>query len=115
LTIERAAKKYAADMHAWLRYRQLMQTPWTEVRYEDVVDDWQREARRILDFLQLPWDAGVLEYRRLAREKTVRSPTYDAVTHPVYRSAVRRWENYARYLEPGLTDLQPLVKEFGYE
>src|SRR5436190_20440848 len=33
-----------------------------EVRYEDLVDEPERELRRILQFVLLPWDAAVLQY-----------------------------------------------------
>ncbi len=37
---------------------------WLEVRYEDVVRDLAGEARRMLEFLGLPWHAGCLEFPR---------------------------------------------------
>jgi hypothetical protein len=37
------------------------------------------------------------------------------VTKPVFKTAVGRWRNYGKYLEPHLEKLQPFVKAFGYE
>jgi hypothetical protein len=85
------------------------------VRYEDTVADIERQARTVLDFLGLSWDDVVLEYHRRARQKHVHSPTYEAVTKPVYTSSVERWRNYVAQLEPYLPILQPFVEEFGYE
>ena len=73
------------------------------------------EARRILEFLGLPWDDKVLKFYEHAREKIVRSPTYKDVTQPVYHKSVGRWQHYARHFEPILETLEPFVKEFGYE
>jgi hypothetical protein len=79
-----------------------------------VVADLEREARKILDFLGLPWDDKVLKFYEHAREKIVRSPTYEDVTQPVYHRSVGRWQHYAKHFEPILETLQPYVKEFGY-
>ena len=88
---------------------------WIEFRYEDVVADLEREARKILDFIGLPWDDKVLKFYEHAREKIVRSPTYEDVTQPVYHKSVGRWKHYARHFEPILETLEPFIKEFGYE
>lgn len=115
LSLEATAKKYAASMRAWLKIRPWIRNPWMEIRYEETVVDLEAQARRVLEFLQLPWDDRVLEYHRRAREKHVHSPTYEAVTRPVYSGAVGRWRNYARQLEPFLETLEPYVKAFGYD
>jgi tetratricopeptide (TPR) repeat protein len=114
LTLERTARRYAHDMGTWLRFRQLLCSPWLEIRYEDCVAHLEREAHRALDFLGLRWDPRVLQYRERLREKAVSSPTYEAVSKPLYTSAIGRWKNYAKYLEPVLAILQPCVEAFGY-
>jgi tetratricopeptide (TPR) repeat protein len=115
LTLERAARRYANDMGAWLKLRELVCAPWLEVRYENCVKDLEQEARRTLDFLGLPWNQQVLEYRERLKTKAVASPTYEAVSRPLYTSAIGRWKNYQKYLEPCTETLAPFIKEFGYE
>ena len=88
--------------------------PWLQVRYEDVVNDLEGEARRCLQSLGLAWDPAVMKYRERLGSKAVRSPSYEAVTRPVFKTAIGRWRNYARYLEPVLPVLEPFVREFGY-
>jgi hypothetical protein len=72
------------------------------------------QARRLPDFLGLPWDDRVLRFYEHAKEKVVRSPTYKDVTQPVYARSVGRWQHYAKYLEPVSEKLQPFLAEFGY-
>ncbi|HEU0037677.1 MAG TPA: sulfotransferase, partial [Verrucomicrobiae bacterium] len=115
LTLERTAKRFAHDMKLWLILREKICSPWLEVRYEDCVGNLEREARRALEFLGLPWDPCVLTYRERLKTKAVASPTYEAVSKPLYTSAIGRWKNYRRYLEPCLDTLQPCIKAFGYE
>ena len=115
LTLERAAQRYAHDMGSWLKFREIACTPWLEVRYEDCVRNLESEARRALEFLELPWDPQVLQYRERLKSKTVSSPTYEAVSQPLYTSAIGRWKNYRKYLEPCLEILKPHIDAFGYE
>ncbi len=110
LSLEGTAKKYAATMNAWLKIRDMLKNRWIEVRYEDTVADIERQARTVLDFLDLPWDERVLEYHRRAQHKHVHSPTYEAVTRPVYSSSIGRWRNYAAQLEPHMEILRPSSK-----
>jgi hypothetical protein len=116
LDVERTAERYALDMAAWLKFRELVDVPWCEVRYEDTVANAEREARRALDTLGLAWDNQVLNYRqRLLDAKQVTSPTYEAVAEPIYTRAIGRWKNYERLLEPALATLEPFIREFGYD
>jgi hypothetical protein len=57
----------------------------------------------------------VLRFDEHARSKLVRSPTYADVAKPVFKTAVARWRNYEKYLEPHLRDLQAFINAFGYE
>ena len=115
LTLEATAEKYARTMRAWLKLREIIKNPWIEVRYEETVADLPGQARRVLEFLDLPWDDAVVDYRRTAEQKNVHSPTYEAVTKPLYSSSIGRWRNYERQLEPCLKILQPYVEAFGYQ
>jgi tetratricopeptide (TPR) repeat protein len=116
LDIERTAERYALDMSAWLKFRDLVDVPWCEIRYEDTVADLEAQARRALDTLGLVWDNQVLSYReRLMGSKQVTSPTYEAVAQPIYTRAVGRWQNYRQLLEPALRTLEPFIRELGYD
>jgi Flp pilus assembly protein TadD len=114
LSLQATAEKYARTMRAWLKIRDMIKNSWIEVRYEDTVADVAGQARRVLDFLDLPWDDAVLAYHDRARSKHIHSPTYEAVTRPVYSSSIGRWRHYAAQLEPCFPILQPYVEAFGY-
>jgi tetratricopeptide (TPR) repeat protein len=116
LDVKRTAERYAFDMTAWLKFRDLLETPWRQIRYEDTVRDPQSQARAALETLDLPWNDAVLNYReRLQGKKQVTSPTYEAVALPIYTKAIGRWRHYERVLEPAFERLGPFLKEFGYE
>ena len=101
LDVKRTAEKYALDMSAWLRLRELVDVPWCEIRYEDTVADSQAQVRKALATLGLTWDDQILNYReRLSDTKQVSSPSYEAVSQPIYTRAVGRWRHYIKLLEP---------------
>ena len=83
-------------------------------RGEDAVANLEKEARRALQFLNLPWEDSVLQYRDRLKEKVVSSPTYEAVSQPLYTRAIGRWRNYEEFLQPILSVLEPSVKAFAY-
>lgn len=114
LTLEGAVEDYAALMTMYQTLAPLLKNSCLEVRYEDMVDDLESVARRTLDFLGVGWDERVLRFDEHARQKLVRSPTYADVAKPVFKTAVGRWRNYQKYLEPHLEKLEPFVKAFGY-
>lgn len=114
----RTAERYALDMSAWLKFRELIETSWREIRYEDTVADAAGQARLALETLGLPWDDQVLAYRqRLSGEKNkqVTSPSYEAVAQPIYTRAIGRWQHYEELLAPAMKTLEPFIREFGYD
>ena len=72
------------------------------VHYEDVVDDVEREARKLLEFCALPWDPRVLEFH--TGKAPVATASAVQVREPIYRTSVGRWKKYQRELAP-LMDL----------
>ena len=106
---------YAHEMNVWLRIRDLLADRWTEVKYEQTVANLEQTARKVLGFLDLPWDARVLDYRDVSKQKTVRSPTHTEVRQPVYGTSVGRWQHYEQWLGPYMARLEPYIKLFGYD
>jgi tetratricopeptide (TPR) repeat protein len=74
-----------------------------EVDYEVVVEDVEREARRMLDFLGLPWNEKVLRF--YDTERPVRTASVNQVREPIYRTSAGRWRKYAAHLQPLLEAL----------
>lgn len=114
-SLEATVAQYTSVMGFWQTMKPLMPSPWQEVRYEDLVENVESVARRALEFFDVSWDAAVLNFQQHVQHKLVRSPTYADVRKPVSKSAIGRWRNYQKYLEPHLEKLEPFVKAFGYE
>ncbi|HEV2320113.1 MAG TPA: sulfotransferase, partial [Verrucomicrobiae bacterium] len=65
-------------------------------------------------FLGLAFEDNVLKFFEHARTKRINSPSRQDVRKPIYSTAVGRWKNYQKYLEPYMSGLEPFLKEFGY-
>lgn len=74
-----------------------------EVDYEAVVDDLEGEARRLIDFLDLPWDPACLNFHD--NRRVVRTASLNQVRQPIYTTSKGRWHAYADYLGPLLEAL----------
>jgi hypothetical protein len=74
-----------------------------EIRYEDVVDDLEGEARRMIAFLGLDWDDSCLAFHRTSRQ--IRTASLHQVRQPINRARVGRWKAYAGHLGPLLDSL----------
>jgi hypothetical protein len=76
------------------------------VRYENVVDDLESEARRIMDHCGLAWDEACLRFYETQRP--VLTSSFAQVRQPIYRHSIGRWRPYSRML-------QPLVEALGVQ
>jgi tetratricopeptide (TPR) repeat protein len=106
---------YVEEMTLWRTLAPLMPGQYLEVRYEDMVEDLESVARKTLEFLDVPWDPGVMRFYEQAGQKAMRHPNYENVSKPVYNRARQRWRHYEKYFQPYLEKLEPFVKAFGYD
>jgi len=115
LSLDDATRYYDQVFSLWLKYVDKLDLDYTQVRYEDVVTDLEKEARSVISFLGLPWEDGVLQYREQAKaKKRISTPSYSQVVQPIYTDASGRWKRYEKYLEPYLDRLAPYCEAFGY-
>lgn len=69
-----------------------------EIRYEDLVADIETEARRLIDYCGLAWDAHCLDFHKTVRP--VETASTLQVRRPLYQTSVGRAEHYRSWLEP---------------
>ena len=115
LSLEGTVNQYANVLGFWLEMLPRMGGQWRYIRYEEMVEDLPVVARSVLEFLGVGFEENVLKFYEHARAKRVRSPSRDDVRRPLYRSALGRWRNYQKYLEPYLPALERFVEAFNYE
>jgi tetratricopeptide (TPR) repeat protein len=86
-------RDYARVMAHW---KSAVNFPIFEVKYEDVVADQEGQTRRLLEFLDLPWDERCLNYHQTHR--SVATASSAQVRRPIYGSSVGRWKHYEKHL-----------------
>ena len=116
LRLDTAAEFYDLTFKNWENATALLPIDVHPIGYERLVDDPERELRRLSDSLGLSWKDEILNHRKTAGERGVISTaSYAQVTEPIYRRSVGRWQNYRKHLEPILPTLAPWVEKFGYK
>lgn len=92
--------------HYYAHYRRIMAhwrsvlpaNAWLDVRYEHVVSNLELEARQLIDYCGLEWDASCLDFYTIKRQ--VRTASLTQVRKPIYTSSIERWRHLERELAP---------------
>lgn len=87
------------DAAHWLKEHDRLTAHWKAlypdiltVRYDDLVADFEAQARRVLDHCGLAWEPGVLDFH--AASGAVRTASVWQVREPIYGRSSGRWRNY---------------------
>jgi tetratricopeptide (TPR) repeat protein len=95
-------RAYTGLMEHWRKL--LGPSAMLEIRYEDIVDDLEQQARRIIAYCDLPWDDACLAFHR--SERVVTTASIGQVRQSIYRSSLQR-------ARPYLAQLRPLIEALG--
>jgi tetratricopeptide (TPR) repeat protein len=87
---------YEAVMQHW--HKVLPPGVMIDVHYEDLVDDLEGAARRVLRHCDLDWEDACRDFHDTKR--AVRTASLMQVREPVYRRSIGTWRRYAEFLEP---------------
>jgi hypothetical protein len=80
------------------------------VNNEDVIDDLEGQVRKILDFLNIPFEESCISFHETNR--SVRTASSEQVRQPINKKGQNRWKPYAKHLKPLINALDSnLVKQ----
>lgn len=92
---------YEMMMNHW---RSILPThAWLDIHYEDIIQQTEIEAKRLIAYCDLPWDPACLTFYESKR--TVRTASFIQVRQPVYTSSLNRWRRFENELAPLLAIL----------
>lgn len=114
LTLDGAAKYYDAVMALAAAYIAVLPLKLHIVRYEDMVEDFDREVGSVCRFIGVEWDEAMRDFARTAREGSVNTPSSAQVARGLYREGVGQWRRYAAEIAPILPIVEPWVERLGY-
>ena len=91
-------------MHHW---NQVFPGDILEVNYEDVVDDLEGSARRMLEYIGVDWEPQVLAFNEL--DRPVKTASVWQVRQPVYKTSKAKWMRYQTHLAPLIQGTNALI------
>ncbi|MDE0783330.1 MAG: sulfotransferase [Planktomarina sp.] len=68
-----------------------------DVRYEEVAADVEAQSRRMIDYLQLPWEDACANFHQ--QETAVTTASAVQVRQPAHTRSVGRWRRYEKQLQ----------------
>ena len=80
------------------------------VIYEEMVADPEREIRRLLDYLDLPFDDACLRFYET--ERAVHTPSSEQVRRPIFTDGVDQWRRFEPWLGPLKAALGPALAPY---
>jgi hypothetical protein len=80
------------------------------VIYETMVEDTEREVRRLLEYCGLEFDERCLKFYE--NERAVRTASSEQVRQPIFRDGVDHWRHYEPWLEPLKGALGPVLDAY---
>jgi tetratricopeptide (TPR) repeat protein len=105
--IARFYRAYVALMEHWDR---VLPGKVLRVHYEHVVADLEGQVRRMLDFLELPFEESCLRYH--ATDRSIRTPSSEQVRQPIYRSGLEQWRKFDPQLQILRDELAELIAAY---
>jgi hypothetical protein len=80
-----------------------------DVAYEDVVDDLEGQARRLISYCGMPWDDRCVDFHKTRRP--VKTASAVQVRRPLFRSSLERWRHYEAGIGPLLQALGDVLPD----
>lgn len=109
------AENYCYAMSACINTSRLLPLPLIELKYEQLVDNFELESRRIAGHAMLHDIHALSGFAEQARAKGfISTPSYSQVVEPLNKRAIGRWQRYREYLEPVIPLVKPIMDHWGY-
>jgi len=106
---------YDQVMSLWEEYSKLYGSNLFTIKYEDVVNNFDKSINELLNFLELDWSDNVKEYYKTAKKRDIiNTPSYNQVNMPLYKSSISRWKNYEDKFSECKIFLDKWVKKFNF-
>ena len=78
--------------------------------HEDLVDDPEAEVRRMLNYLDLPFEPACLDFHQ--NRRAVRTASSEQVRRPITREGLERWKAFEPWLHPLKDALGPVLQDW---
>jgi Flp pilus assembly protein TadD len=93
-------------------YKRELDVNYLEVRYEQIVENQEKQVRRMLDFIGVEFDPRCLSFDQ--NQRYARTASYAQVTEKLYDKSVYRFRHYRKHLDQAVAILRPALSRLGY-
>lgn len=101
---EEAAYQYLRYLDIMQHWRENFPERFIDVDYEETVNNFEEQARMLVDYVGMDWDDACLEPHK--QKRAVITASKAQVTQPIYKTSVQKWRRYEEHLQPMLKVLQ---------
>ena len=91
---------YSDLMNFW---REMFGNEIYDLSYEKLINNQEGETKKLLSYCELEWDVNCLSPHK--NEKLVATASLAQVRSPIYKSSIKKWQNYS----DNLKDLENLI------
>jgi len=91
------AAYYAEYERLMAHWKKVLPVQVLDIRYETLLDDFEGQSRRMVNYCELDWEEACLAFHHSKRP--VRTASSWQVRQPLYRTAMARWKKFEPHLE----------------
>jgi hypothetical protein len=106
---------YDRTMRLVAACRRRMSLQLHELRYEDLLDDFDGETRRLCRFLDIPWTEAMREFHRSGEGRMLATRSAAQVRQGLSRDSIGHWRAYRDQMAEVMPLLAPWIAAFGYD
>ena len=106
---------YDLVMNLWDKYQENLNLNLYQIKYEDIINDFDNCIKQLLKFLNVNWTDDLRKYYLTASKRgIINTPSYNQVSSPLYKKSISRWKNYSdNFLDINLK-LEKWIKRYEY-
>ena len=108
--LEELGKYYLDYVNLMEHWDKVLPNAVLKVNYEELITNFDEQARRLLDYCELPFEQTCIEFYNNPQPEATASSEQDRM--PIYKSGLRSWIPYERQLKPLLALLEPISKTY---
>ena len=93
-------KSYVKLMNHW---DEVLPNKILRVNNEDIIEDLEGQVKRMLEFLEVPYDEECISFYET--DRSVRTASSEQVRRPINKEGMERWKPYSKHLKPLINSL----------
>lgn len=112
--LDTSAAYYVAVMSLVEVYREKLSLDLLETHHENLVTDFDRQAKLLCDFLGLEFREEMRAFAARAAAQNIDTPSGAQLARGLSQAGLAQWRRYEPQMQPVLPMLAPFVTRFGY-